>query len=103
MYQMTKFFARKSSARRGNVSKVVLVRVHMIMKMRAQPSRTQRLRHTTVHVTSTPHVSKAKRQAHEQTQNKLKTKYPTHNFNESRAVKKATGEWKYCNNRNDCI
>ena len=92
MHQMTKFFARKRSARRGNVSKVVLTRVHMTMKMRAQPSRRQRLRHTRVHVTGTGHVSKAKREAHEQTQNKLKTKYPSHNFNESRAVKKARGE-----------
>jgi hypothetical protein len=37
-------------------------------------------------------VSKAKREAHEQTQNKLKTKYPTHNFIESRVVKKARGK-----------
>jgi hypothetical protein len=92
MHQMTKFFARKRSARRGNVSKVVLTRVHMTMKMRAKPSRRQRLRHTGVHVTCTGHVSKAKREAHEQTQNKFETKYPTHNLNESRAVKKARGE-----------
>jgi hypothetical protein len=92
MNQMTKFFARKRSARRRNVSKVVLTRAHMTMKMRAQPSRKQRLRHSGVHVTCNSHVSKAKREAHEQTQNRLKPKYPTHNFNESRAVKKAKGE-----------
>jgi hypothetical protein len=92
MHQRTKFFARKLSARRGNVSKMVLTREHMTMKMRAQPSRRQRLRHIRVHVTSTGHESKVKREAHEQTQIKLKTKYPTHDFNESRAVKIARGE-----------
>jgi UDP-N-acetyl-D-mannosaminuronic acid transferase (WecB/TagA/CpsF family) len=92
MHQMTKLFARKRSACRGNVSTVVLTRVHMTMRIRAQPSRRQRLRHTRVHVVGIGHVSKAKREALEQTQNKLKTKYTTHNFNESRAVKKARGE-----------
>jgi hypothetical protein len=89
---MTKLFTRKRSARRGKVWKVVLTRVHMTMKIRAQQSRGQRFRHTRVHVTCTGHVSKAKREAHEHTRNKLINKYPTHNFNESRAVKKARGE-----------
>jgi hypothetical protein len=93
MHQMTKFFAQKRSARRGNVSQVVLTRVHMLMKMRAQPSRRKRVRHTGKHITSTGHVSKAKREVHKQTQqNKLKTKYSAHNFNECRAVKRARGE-----------
>jgi hypothetical protein len=38
------------------------------------------------------YVFKAKREAHKQTQNKLKTKYPTHNFDRYRAVKKARRE-----------
>jgi hypothetical protein len=92
MHQMTNFFARKRSARRGNVSQVVLTRVHMLMKMRAQTSRRQRVRHTGKHVTCTGHVSKAKREVHEHAQNKLKTKYSAHNFNESRAMKRARGE-----------
>jgi succinate dehydrogenase flavin-adding protein (antitoxin of CptAB toxin-antitoxin module) len=71
MYQMTKIFARKRSARRGNVSKVVLTRVYMTMKIRAQPSRMQRLRHSRVHVTGNGHVSKATREVHEQTQNQV--------------------------------
>jgi hypothetical protein len=45
-----------------------------------------------VHATCIGHVFKAQREAHEQTQNKIKTKYPTHNFDKSRAVKKARGE-----------
>jgi hypothetical protein len=92
MHQMTICFARKRSARRGDVSQGVLARVHMLMKMRAQPSRRQRVRHTGKHVTRTGYVSKAKREVHEQTQNKIKTKYPAHNFNESRAVKCVRGE-----------
>jgi hypothetical protein len=80
MHPMSKFFARKRQARSGNVSKVVLTRMHMTMKMRAQPSRRQRLRHTEVYATGNAHVSKANREAHEQTQNKLKTKYPTYNL-----------------------
>jgi hypothetical protein len=39
MHQMTKFSARKRSARRVNASQVMRTRVHMFMKMRAQPSR----------------------------------------------------------------
>jgi hypothetical protein len=74
------------------VSQAVLTRVHMLMKIRAQPSRRQRVRHTGKHVTCTGHVSKPKREVPEQTQNKLKTKYPAHNFTESRALKRATGE-----------
>jgi hypothetical protein len=52
----------------------------------------QRVRHTGKHATCTGHVSKAKREIHEQTQNKLKTKYPVHNFNDSFEVKRARGE-----------
>jgi hypothetical protein len=73
------------------MSHVVLTRVHMLIKMRAQPSRRQRVRHTGKHVTCTGHVSKAKRGVHEQTQNKLNTKYPARNFNESRAMKGGQG------------
>jgi hypothetical protein len=73
MHQMTKCFARKRSARRGNVSQIVLTRVHMLMNMRAQSSRRQRVRHTGKHVSCTWHVSKAKREVHEQTESKLKT------------------------------
>jgi precorrin-4 methylase len=88
MHQTTNCFARERSAKRGNVSQaVVLTRVHMLMNMRTQPSRRKRVRHSGKHVTCTWHVSKAKREVHEQIQNKLKTKCPAHNFNESRAVK----------------
>jgi hypothetical protein len=45
-----------------------------------------------VHFIGIGHVSKANREAHEQTQNKLKTKYPTRNFDKSGAVKKVRGE-----------
>jgi hypothetical protein len=34
MHEMTNFFARKRSARRGNVSQIVLTRVHMLMRTR---------------------------------------------------------------------
>jgi hypothetical protein len=88
----TKVFARKRSARRGNVSQIVLTRVHMLLKMRAQPSRRQRVRHTGKHITCTGYVSKTKREVHERSQNKLKTKYPARNCNESRAVRRARGE-----------
>jgi hypothetical protein len=76
MHHMTKLFARKRSPRRGNMSKVMLIRVHMTMKMRAQPLRTQRLRLTRVHVKDNGHVSKAHREAHEQTQNNEKPSTP---------------------------
>jgi hypothetical protein len=76
----------------GGVSQVMLTRVHKLMKMRAQPSCRQRVRHTGKHVTGTGHVSKAKREVHDHTQNKLKTKYPGRNFIESCAVKRARGE-----------
>jgi hypothetical protein len=65
MHQTTKYFARERSTKRGNVSQVVLTRVHMLMKMRGQPSRRQRLLHTGKHVTCTWHVSKAKREVHQ--------------------------------------
>jgi hypothetical protein len=52
----------------------------------------QWVRHTGRHFTYTAHVLKAKREVHEETQNNLKTKYPDHNFHESRAVKRASGE-----------
>jgi hypothetical protein len=42
--------------------------------------------------TCTGYISKAKRKVHEHIQNKLKTKYPAHNFNESRLVKRARGK-----------
>jgi hypothetical protein len=92
MHQMTQVFARKRSARRGDVSKIVLTRLPMAVKMRAQPSRKQQVQYTGKQVTCNGHDSKAKKKVHEQTQNKLEIKYPAHNFNESRAVKRARGE-----------
>jgi hypothetical protein len=74
------------------VSYIVPTRLHMKMKLRAQPWRKQRVRHTGKQVTCTSHVSKAKRTVHEQTQNKLKTKYPAHNVSETRVVERGRGE-----------
>jgi hypothetical protein len=91
MHQMTKYFALNRSARKVDVSSVVLTRVHMLMKMQAQPSRRKRVRHTGKHITCTVHVSKAKTEVHEQTQNSSRPNTPP-NFYESRAVKRARGE-----------
>jgi hypothetical protein len=71
MHQVTKLFARKRSVRRETVSQVVLIRVHMLMRIRAQPSRRQRVRHTGKHVTGTGHVSKVKREVLIQAQDQV--------------------------------
>lgn len=92
MHQMTKFFARKRSARKGNVSGVVMSRLHMLLKYRGKPSRRQHGRRKGRPVTGTGHVSKAKREGHVQAQASLQHKYPSHQFNQSRALKRAKME-----------
>eukprot|EP00873_Tetraselmis_striata_P029502 jgi/Tetstr1/449766/TSEL_036831.t1 len=88
MHQMTKFFARKRSARKGKVSEVVLSILHMLLKMHSKPSRRVRPRHVGKPVLGTGHVPKVKREKHEQTQASLKRKFPEHTFNTFRAAKK---------------
>jgi hypothetical protein len=93
MHQVTKFFARKRSSHKDCVLGFAHPSAHDD-ELRAHPSRRQRERHTGKQVACTGHVSKAKREVHEQTQNVLKNKYPTHNFSEFRAGKRARGEYK---------